>query len=732
MPQGQSRGAEVDLFDLTYDGTEKDNYLSGGLGQLTDNQVGTWNFRLDIDQTGHRGYEWIGWRNDSLNSGPVDIIFQFDEPRNISAVTVHCNNLFSKDIRVFRRAEVYTSTDHPDFDDQPVVYDYYRDDVIYHARNVTIPIPHLVAEYVKLRLHFDARWMLISEITFHSESTGNDTEPNETEVVVGSEFIKPVSTPRTVTIRNPNSTSPTRLIAASTLLTTIISNLNRDENSQPPLLMRPSPNGDEEQGAKKESSSAPPSIVSTPFSVRNQPHHHGNVTDTYIGIIIGTLTALILLLAGLGLYFMMRRRRKDYDHTSLKVFTTDDLTYIPSAKLTNGGNMYNAVATAERRELTQKKVTAETRLQNRKLPAPPISEEVADNEANMSRDYATPDLNQLSPLVVSLPPSPVYLSTSTPSSTPHHHHGHDHRSPLPLPPPHGHMMAGHVTNIQSWSGNSMYALPNSDVDRKEDRNVAEFPRHVLKFVEKLGQGQFGEIHLCQVDNISSFVADGFLQNVDTPSRSALVAVKMLHPNTNGMVSYGCLIYMVTQIASGMKYLETLNMVHRDLATRNCLIGHLYTVKISDFGMSRSLYSEDYCKIDGNTVLPIRWMAWESVLLGKFSCKSDVWSFGVTLWEVLTFARQRPYGDLGDDRVLENCASCYHDNEEEHQRPQLLLPQPPNCPKEIYDLMVECCHRDEMLRPTFKEIHMFLSRKNMGYNPGEEKPMRYALGYIKTT
>ena len=114
-------------------------------------------------------------------------------------------------------------------------------------------------------------------------------------------------------------------------------------------------------------------------------------------------------------------------------------------------------------------------------------------EANMSRDYATPDLNQLSPLVVSLPPSPVYLSTSTPSSTPHHHHGHDHRSPLPLPPPHGHMMAGHVTNIQSWSGNSMYALPNSDVDRKEDRNVAEFPRHVLKFVEKLGQGQFGEV-----------------------------------------------------------------------------------------------------------------------------------------------------------------------------------------------------------------------------------------------
>uniref|UniRef100_A0A671DJB7 Epithelial discoidin domain-containing receptor 1 n=1 Tax=Rhinolophus ferrumequinum TaxID=59479 RepID=A0A671DJB7_RHIFE len=169
------------------------------------------------------------------------------------------------------------------------------------------------------------------------------------------------------------------------------------------------------------------------------------------------------------------------------------------------------------------------------------------------------------------------------------------------------------------------------------------------------------------------------------------------------ISYPMLLHVAAQIASGMRYLATLNFVHRDLATRNCLVGENFTIKIADFGMSRNLYAGDYYRVQGRAVLPIRWMAWECILMGKFTTASDVWAFGVTLWEVLMLCRAQPFGQLTDEQVIENAGEFFRD-----QGRQVNLSRPPACPLGLYELMLRCWSREPEQRPPFSQLHRFLA------------------------
>lgn len=111
------------------------------------------------------------------------------------------------------------------------------------------------------------------------------------------------------------------------------------------------------------------------------------------------------------------------------------------------------------------------------------------------------------------------------------------------------------------------------------------------------------------------------------------------------VSMKDLLTMGVDVAQGCAYLEKNHYVHRDIAARNCLVTsrdpHLRVVKIADFGMTRDVYEDDYYRVEGQGLLPVRWMAPESMVDGVFTLKTDVWAFGVLLWEIMTLGQQ-PY------------------------------------------------------------------------------------------
>uniref|UniRef100_A0A3P8TTF1 Tyrosine-protein kinase receptor n=1 Tax=Amphiprion percula TaxID=161767 RepID=A0A3P8TTF1_AMPPE len=162
--------------------------------------------------------------------------------------------------------------------------------------------------------------------------------------------------------------------------------------------------------------------------------------------------------------------------------------------------------------------------------------------------------------------------------------------------------------------------------------------------------------------------------------------------------YFCMLHIAQQIAAGMVYLASQHFVHRDLATRNCLVGENLLVKIGDFGMSRDVYSTDYYRVGGHTMLPIRWMPPESIMYRRFTTESDVWSLGVVLWEIFTYGKQ-PWYQLSNNEVRVTFTSVLLRGR--------VLQRPRTCPKEVYDLMLGCWQREPYMRLNIKEIHSML-------------------------
>lgn len=193
------------------------------------------------------------------------------------------------------------------------------------------------------------------------------------------------------------------------------------------------------------------------------------------------------------------------------------------------------------------------------------------------------------------------------------------------------------------------------------------------------------------------------QSVRSLSQCSLSGRSFSSEPEAGILSCADQLSVSQQVAAGMAYLSERKFVHRDLATRNCLVGEEMVVKIADFGLSRNIYSADYYKANENDAIPIRWMPPESIFYNRYTSESDVWAYGVVLWEVFSQGMQ-PYYGMAHEEVIY------------YVRDGHILGCPENCPLELYSLMRLCWSTQPSDRPSFCSIHCILQRMLRSMHP----------------
>ncbi|XP_043118667.1 proto-oncogene tyrosine-protein kinase ROS isoform X2 [Puntigrus tetrazona] len=320
-------------------------------------------------------------------------------------------------------------------------------------------------------------------------------------------------------------------------------------------------------------------------------------------------------------------------------------------------------------------------------------------------------------------------------------------------------------------GNACYAISNIPA-QGEIESLPVFPRDCLKLQRLLGCGAFGEVYegitvgsqiaevvperIVAVKTLrqdatdyekTEFLKEAYLMSqFNHPNILRLLGVCLLNEphylilelmeggdlrsylrgarpaaNHKERLNLTSLLDISLDVATGCAYLERMHFVHRDIAARNCLVSvRSYTnpervIKIGDFGLARDVYKNDYYRKKGEGLLPVRWMSPESLTDGIFNKYSDVWAFGVLLWEIMTLGKL-PYPTYTNHEVLSHIST------------DARLPSPAGCPLRLYNLMMSCWSKEPAERPNFQYLEETL-RKLRVYEADKRANLNGAAGHV---
>uniref|UniRef100_UPI00358EDD9B discoidin domain-containing receptor 2-like isoform X1 n=1 Tax=Myxine glutinosa TaxID=7769 RepID=UPI00358EDD9B len=669
IPLGQKlfipQHGPVCLNDSSYDGNSDGAYLYDGLGQLMDGTVG----QDLVNNPKGLDHDYVGWHKDKFPSSTISLELFLNSPHNLTALQLHCGSNAALEITPFSliSCRIAASPAGP-----------WLSSPIASLIPRISPLPESVAS---------------SSVVLRASSASQDRQGSSPSLSRGQGTPRgwvslPLGGHRAGALAcTLHFKSPWLLLSEIALITQGQAVYNTSDNPWYENM---------------ETFGEYPDITEERFLFDNKNGIDVNGNSLLIGCLLAIIFLLLLVIAAI-----LSPRLGFCTHQG------DRLVQLSCNSVFNEGRQHGGSSSGEQDDGMEERQEAGNsggyedprKLVPEQMPELPQSAEDAVNQG----EYTEPDLTRATPR-----PLPVtYYATA--------------------------QVAGELRSsvIESLPG----PLP------------PEFPRNRLRPLQLLGQGQFGEVHLCEADGLWEILGEEPEEGLTTSP--AFVAVKMRHPEAGPSaradflhevrvltrlqhpkvlrvlaaclspggpiaivtefmahgdlhqylnsqpeeeLSTSRLLSMALQVAQGMNYLASINFIHRDLAARNCLVGKFETVKVGDVGMGRSLYTGDYYRVKGRALLPIRWLAPESLLLGKFSLLSDVWAFGVLLWELLSKCREQPYTWLSDEQVVSNAANIFQGHP--HQE---LLPCPVIWLPALCSLMLSCWEKEPTQRPLFPQI-----------------------------